>query len=61
LVGIIDLIRAPGRVVDFKTAQRTPGEEQAPHLQRNPMSSYALMYRDATGKEGIRSGIAFIW
>ena len=51
LVGIIDLIRSPGRVVDFKTAQRTPGEEQAPHLHEIQLSSYALMYRDATGKK----------
>ena len=51
LVGFIDLIRAPGRVVDFKTAQRTPGEEQAPHLHEIQLSSYALMYRDATGKK----------
>ena len=51
LVGIIDLIRAPGRMVDFKTTQRTPGEEQAPHLHEVQLSSYALMYRDAAGKK----------
>jgi len=47
LIGIIDLVRAGRRVVDFKTSARTPG--QAEHQHELQLSCYGVLYRDATG------------
>lgn len=53
LVGFIDLVRAGGRIVDFKTAAQTPNSERAIHLHELQLSCYGVLYRDATGqKEG---------
>jgi len=48
LVGIIDLIRACGRIVDFKTTGKTPGDEMALHTNDVQLTAYALLYREAT-------------
>ena len=50
LVGIIDLVRAGGRIVDFKTSGQTPNPGRAIHLNETQLSCYAILYRDATGK-----------
>jgi len=50
LVGIIDLVRSGGRVVDFKTSGKTPDPDLAVHQHEIQTSAYALMYRDAAGK-----------
>jgi hypothetical protein len=50
LVGIIDLVRAGGRIVDFKTAGQTPVAEKVEHLHETQLSCYSTLYRDATGK-----------
>jgi len=53
LIGIIDLVRAGGIVVDFKTTGQTPNSERAIHLNETQLSCYSVLYRDATGrKEG---------
>lgn len=49
LVGIIDLVRAGGRIVDFKTTAQTPNPEKVAHLAETQISCYALMYRESTG------------
>jgi CRISPR/Cas system-associated exonuclease Cas4 (RecB family) len=49
LVGIIDLVRAGGRIVDFKTSATTPNSERVVHLHETQLACYALLYRDATG------------
>jgi putative RecB family exonuclease len=49
LVGVIDLVRAGGRIVDFKTSARTPGEGQVAHLHETQLACYAVLYREATG------------
>ena len=49
LVGIIDLVRAGGRIVDFKTAAQTPTAEKAAHMHELQTSCYAVLYREATG------------
>ena len=54
LIGIIDLIRAGGRIVDFKTVGQTPNEEKAIHTNEVQLSGYSILYRDSTGK--IESG-----
>ena len=51
LIGILDLVRAGGRIVDFKTAGKTPSAEDAIHLNEIQLSCYSVLYREATGKE----------
>ncbi len=51
LIGIIDLVRAGGRIVDFKTAGQTPQTEKALHQNEVQLSGYALLYREATGRQ----------
>jgi len=54
LIGILDLIRAGGRIVDFKTVGQTPNEEKAVHTNEVQLSGYSILYRANTGK--IESG-----
>jgi PD-(D/E)XK nuclease superfamily len=49
LIGILDLVRAGGRIVDFKTAGKTPSAEDAMHLNEIQLSCYSVLYREATG------------
>ncbi len=49
LVGIIDLVRPGGRIVDYKSAARSPGEGLAAHQHATQLACYALLYRSATG------------
>jgi CRISPR/Cas system-associated exonuclease Cas4 (RecB family) len=51
LVGILDLVRSGGRIVDYKTAGQTPNTERSIHLHELQLSCYALLYRDATGSK----------
>ena len=50
LVGIIDLVRPGGRVVDFKTSAASPNAEQVIHRNETQLTAYGLLYREATGK-----------
>jgi putative RecB family exonuclease len=49
LRGILDLVRSGGRIVDFKTAAKTPTAEEAIHLNETQLSCYSVLYREATG------------
>jgi putative RecB family exonuclease len=49
LRGVLDLVRAGGRIVDFKTAAKTPSGEEAVHLNETQLSCYSVLYREATG------------
>jgi CRISPR/Cas system-associated exonuclease Cas4 (RecB family) len=49
LVGVLDLVRAGGRIVDFKTTGRTPSPEMVLHTTEVQTTGYALLYREATG------------
>ena len=51
LIGVLDLVRAGGRIVDYKTAGKTPNSEDAEHLHEIQLSSYSVLYREATGKQ----------
>ncbi len=55
LIGVIDLVRAGRRIVDFKTASQTPTPDKAAHLNEIQTSCYSVMYREATGR--MESGI----
>ncbi len=49
LLGIIDLVRPGGRIVDFKTSAATPQGEQVLHKNEIQLTAYGLLYREATG------------
>ncbi len=49
LVGIIDLVRPAGRIVDYKTAAKTPNGDQVAHYNETQLTVYSLLYRNATG------------
>jgi putative RecB family exonuclease len=51
LLGYIDLVRSGGRIVDFKTSAATPNAEQVLHRNETQLIAYALLYREATGKQ----------
>ena len=50
LVGVLDLVRAGGRIVDFKNSGKTPDPEQVLHQHEIQLTCYGLLYRDATGR-----------
>jgi putative RecB family exonuclease len=51
LIGIIDLVRAGGRIVDFKVSGKTPDAQSVVHLHEVQLTCYSLLYRDATGRK----------
>lgn len=51
LIGVLDLIRSAGRIVDYKTVGQTPKDEKAIHNNEVQLSIYSLLYREATGKQ----------
>lgn len=51
LVGIIDLVRPGGKVVDFKTTSTTPNPERTSHQNELQLTCYALLYREGTGEK----------
>jgi len=51
LVGILDLVREGGKIVDYKTVAQTPKDEKAIHTNEVQLSIYSLLYREATGKQ----------
>ena len=55
LVGVIDLVRSGGRIVDFKTSARTPDAKMLAHTTETQTSTYGVLYREATG--GKENGI----
>ena len=55
LVGVLDLVRPGGRIVDFKTSGKTPDPVQVAHTTEGQTTGYSLLYREATGH--VESGI----
>jgi putative RecB family exonuclease len=51
LVGIIDLVRPLGRIVDFKTSGKTPDAEMVRHTTEAQLTSYGVLYRQATARK----------
>jgi hypothetical protein len=51
LVGVLDLVRAGGRIVDFKTTGKTPNPGMALHSNAVQLTAYALLYREATDRQ----------
>jgi putative RecB family exonuclease len=48
LIGILDLVRQGGRIVDYKTAGQTPNAEKSAHLHELQLTSYSVLYRENT-------------
>ena len=51
LVGVIDLVRPGGKVVDFKTSATTPQIAQAIHRNETQLTAYGILHREATGHD----------
>ena len=51
LVGILDLVRSGGRIVDFKTTGKTPDLALAAHQHEVQLACDGVLYRDATGRK----------
>lgn len=49
LVGVLDLVRSGGRIVDFKTTSRTPNAELLSHTTETQTTTYSVLYREGTG------------
>ena len=50
LVGVLDLVRAGGRIVDFKTTGKTPNADLSLHTNDVQLTAYAMLYREATDR-----------
>ena len=50
LVGILDLVRAGGRIVDFKSSGKTPDSAQVAHTLDTQTTAYSILYRETTGR-----------
>ncbi len=50
LIGVLDLVRAGGGIVDFKTAARSPVTEMLAHTSETQVTAYSVLYREATGQ-----------
>jgi len=50
LIGVLDLVRLGGLIVDFKLTGKSPDQERAAHQYEAQLTSYSVLYRDATGK-----------
>ena len=50
LIGVLDLVRSGGRIVDFKSAAKTPDTDMALHQNGVQLDCYYILYREGTGK-----------
>ena len=51
LMGVIDLVRSGGRIVDYKTVGQTQKDEKFLHANQVQLSIYSLLYRASTEKQ----------
>jgi len=55
LIGVLDLVRSGGRIVDFKTSGKTPDLDSTLHQNGLQLDCYSVLYRESTGeREGGR-------
>jgi hypothetical protein len=48
LIGVIDLVRPAGVIVDFKTSAQTPNPDNVAHLNEIQLTSYGILFREST-------------
>lgn len=51
LVGIIDLVRQGGRIVDYKTTSRTPDPQMVLHTTEVQTTAYSMLYAASTDRQ----------
>lgn len=51
LVGVLDLVRAGRRIVDYKTTGKSPNAALTLHIHDIQLTAYALLYREATDRQ----------
>jgi hypothetical protein len=51
LIGIVDLVRPTGKIVDFKTSGQTPDPDRVVHQTEIQLTSYGILFREATGEK----------
>ena len=55
LIGVIDLVRPQGVIVDFKTSSITPNADNVAHLNEIQLTCYSILFRESTNQ--VESGI----
>ena len=50
LIGVLDLVRSGGRIVDFKSSGKTPDNDSALHQNGLQLDCYSVLYREGAGK-----------
>jgi CRISPR/Cas system-associated exonuclease Cas4 (RecB family) len=50
LIGVIDLVRPTGQIVDFKTSATTPNADNVAHLNQIQLTAYSILFRENTGQ-----------
>ena len=53
LVGVLDVVRSGGRIVDFKVVGKSPHQENLSHVHEVQLTCYSVLYRDATAKKEV--------
>lgn len=51
IIGYLNLVRAGGTLVEFKTAARSTNAEELAHQHRLQLTIYALLYRESTWEQ----------
>jgi putative RecB family exonuclease len=51
LIGILDLVRPKGVIVDLKTSSTTPNPQNVGHLHELQLLAYSVLYRESTGEK----------
>jgi len=51
LVGVIDLVRAGGKIVDFKLSSKSPASDHVIHLHELQLTAYAILFRDSAERK----------
>jgi len=51
LIGVLDLVRADGCIVDFKTTKQSPDPDRIAHQTEIQTTCYGVLFRDATGQQ----------
>jgi len=51
LIGVIDLVRGNGVIVDFKSTKQTPDPDRIAHQTEIQTTCYGVLFRDATGQK----------
>jgi CRISPR/Cas system-associated exonuclease Cas4 (RecB family) len=51
IIGSLDLVRAGGLLVEFKTAARSTNADELAHQHRLQLTIYALLYRESTWQQ----------